>query len=292
MRPASRSPSSSASIGSSDWTELQPTMKASVTPKRSSRSRTSDWSVAGMSSTSAVWAMSPKSMIPLTAPASSSSRLSSVRSLWMTCERSAGKAGAIRSAKRAMTRSSSVRRRPSFTSAACSKRSGSRCWSQAITRPAAGWKKARSACATRAATTPISRTCSADTSFGVALRPGRRGRSRTRCSASRTETAPMLAPPRVGRATGTGSPGSTAAMCSTAATSISTTPRASAPFETFSTQLRPSVPTISKFWSRSLTSARADPSTPNSLRAIRAASASLSCGGSAFRTSGWVIGGW
>ena len=70
----------------------------------SSRSRTSDCRVAGTSSTSAVCAMSPKSMIPLTRPRSSSSRLSSVTSLWMTCARSVGSAGTTRSRKRSSTR--------------------------------------------------------------------------------------------------------------------------------------------------------------------------------------------
>src|SRR6266540_1256537 len=43
-----------------------------------------------MSSTNAVCAMSPKSMMPETRRSSSRSRLSSVRSLWITCERRIG----------------------------------------------------------------------------------------------------------------------------------------------------------------------------------------------------------
>ncbi len=66
IRPASRSPSSSASAASSGRTDAYPARNASVTSNRSVRSRTSDWSVAGTSRISAVCAMSPKSMMPVT----------------------------------------------------------------------------------------------------------------------------------------------------------------------------------------------------------------------------------
>ena len=66
IRPASRSPSRPPRGVSSGRTDAYPARNASATSNRSVRPRTSDWSVAGTSSTSAVCAMSPKSMIPLT----------------------------------------------------------------------------------------------------------------------------------------------------------------------------------------------------------------------------------
>jgi hypothetical protein len=71
------------------------------------------------------------------------------------------------------------------------------------------------------------------------------------------------APSSAARATGTGSPGSTAAIRSTAATSISTTPGSSAALETLRTHCEPSSAAMAKFWSRSLTSGAASPVTPN-----------------------------
>ena len=117
IRPASRSPSSSASTLRAAGPMRSPPGTASATSKRSVRPRTSDCSVAGTSSTSAVCAMSPKSMIPVTRPPSSRSRLSSVTSLWMSCARSAGRPARRCAANRARTRPSSSRRpRSSSTS--------------------------------------------------------------------------------------------------------------------------------------------------------------------------------
>ena len=129
----------------------------------------------------------------------------------------------------------------------------------------------------------------ASSSSGRALRPGRSGMSRTRCVAPATATRAIGAPSRAGRATGTGRPGSTAAIRSTAATSISTTPGSSAAFETLSTHCEPSSAEMAKFWSRSLTSARAVPITPNVVPATSRASSRVRAGGSAART--WLGSG-
>jgi hypothetical protein len=78
-------------------------------------------------------------------------------------------------------------------------------------------------------------------------------------------------PSSAGRATGTGRAGSTETIRSTAATSISTTPRSSAAFETFRTQPAPDASVSRKFWSRSLTSGSAVTSRPYRSRAISSA---------------------
>ncbi len=235
--------------------------------------------------------MSPKSMIPDTPPPSSSSRLSSVMSLWMTCARSDGRAGSARSRNRSSTRSSCRRRSRSSTSSACGRRSGRCFWSHSMARPAAGWKKPRSAIPIRAVTCPMPRTAVRSSSSGAAVRPGRKGSSRTRCCDAPSARLPTRSPPRVGRARGTGRSGSIRATCSAAATSISTTPGSSAAFETFSTQREPSASSTRKFWSRSLTSGRAlTESTPNRDRATAAARSASRVGGSACRTPAVFIG--
>ncbi len=92
--------------------------------------------------------MSPKSMIPVTVPASSTRRLSSVTSLWITCARMVGSRGTTRSVKRAITpiekgapRTIGDERRVRRTG-----RGGAAGPTRSI-RPAAGWKNPRSACA-------------------------------------------------------------------------------------------------------------------------------------------------
>ena len=230
-------------------------------------------------------AMSPKSMIPVTCRRSSRSRLSSVTSLWMIWPRSRGSTGTTRLSKRASTRASSSRRAGS-SMAGASRASSGRCrWSHQIRRPAAVWKKPRSATPMRATTSPMRAIASASSSVAGALRPGNSGRSRTRWVVPPMSTLAIGEPSSVGRATGTGRAGSSSAMRSTAATSISITPRSSAAFETFRTQEPPSASVSRKFWSRSLTMAVAAASRPKCVRATSAAWSRLSAGGAASRTS-------
>ena len=232
---------------------MYPARNASATSNRSVRPRTSDWSVAGTSSTSAVCAMSPKSMIPLTRFRSSRSRLSSVTSLWMSWARSAGNAGTTLAANRARTRSMSSRRPGSSSRATRRASSGRCCWSHQIVRPAAGWKRPRSARPIRATTSPRCAIASASRSAGSAVRPGRSGRSRTRCEAPPTSAVTIGDPSSAARATGTGRAGSISAMRSTAATSISTTSGSSTAFETLRTHPAPDASVRRKLRSRSLT---------------------------------------
>ena len=170
--------------------------------------------------------------------------------------------------------------------AGASRASSGRCrWSHQIRRPAAVWKKPRSATPMRATTSPMRATASASSSVAGALRPGNSGRSRTRWVVPSISALAIDEPSTVGRATGTGRAGSSIAMRSTAATSISTTPRSSAAFETFRTQEPPSASVSRKFWSRSLTMAAAAASRPKCVRATSAAWSRLSAGGAASRTS-------
>ena len=212
-------------------------------------------------------------------------------SLWMTCARSAGSAGSARSMKRSSTRSSCRRRSGSSTSDAWRTRSGRCFWSHSIARPAAGWKKPRSATPMRAHTRPIPRIAPASSSPGAAVRPGRNGKQPHQVlSGAIREAAEGLAL-SVGRARGTGRSGSIRATCSTAATSMATTAGSSAAFETFSTQRAPSASSSRKFWSRSLTSGRVETgSTPNRDRAASTARPASRVGGSACRTPAVFIG--
>ena len=210
-------------------------------------------------------------------------------SLWMSWPRSRGSAGTTRSSKRASTRASSSRRAGSSMGGANRARSGRCCWSHQIRRPAAEWKKPRSAIADARHDLPDLRDRLRIQLGCGTLRPGNSGRSRTRWVVPSMSALAIGEPSRVGRATGTGRAGSSCAIRSTAATSISTTPRSSAAFETFRTQAPPSASVSRKFWSRSLTMAVAAASTPKRVRAMSAAWSRLSAGGAASRTSD-VIG--
>ncbi len=183
-----------------------------MTSNRSVRSRTSDWSVAGTSRISAVCAMSPKSMMPVTRSSSSRSRLSRVTSLWMSCERSVGSAGTTRRWNRSRTRPRSSRRSGASVSDTRRARSGRCRWSHQIVRPADGWKNPRSARPMRPTTSPMCVRASGSSSVGAAERPGRSGSRRTRCAAPSTTAVVTVDPSSAGRATGTGRPGSTDAI--------------------------------------------------------------------------------
>ena len=161
-----------------------------------------------------------------------------------------------------------------------------------IVRPAAGWKNPRSARPRRATTSPSCSMATWSSSADATVRPGMRGMRRTRCARPvGPRTRRSVEPSSAGSATGTGRSGSTAAICATAATSISTTPRSSAALETFRTRSPPVASVRRKFWSRSLTSARAGGlRCRRASRATSSASVVVRAGGAAARTSAVVIG--
>ncbi len=215
--------------------------------------------------------------------------MSRVTSLWMSCERRVGSAGTTRRLKRSRTRPRSSRRSGASVSETRRASSGRCRWSHQIVRPAAGWKNPRSARPMRPTTSPTCSMAAGSSSAGAAARPGRSGSRRTRCVAPSTTAVTTVDPSSAGRATGTGRAGSTDLIRSTAATSISTTPRSSAAFETFSTQAAPDASVRRKFWSRSLTSGSAVASRPYRSRATSSAWRALRAGGGASRTSAVVI---
>ncbi len=118
--------------------------------------------------------MSPKSMIPVTNPASSVSVLSTLRSVWATCARNRPQTGVIRASKASSVRATAPRARGSRMSSSIA-RADSACWtSQSIVRRALGWKKPRIATARRAAVSPHATSAASDRSVAaMRLWPGR-----------------------------------------------------------------------------------------------------------------------
>ena len=176
LRAAQHTPSTSSSTASSATRRSYPssTNRAARNSSSPDRPPHTESSADARSVISAVWLMSPKSMIPVMSPSSSVSVLSTVRSVWTTCARSRGQTGVTRRSNSSTTRSTAARVEASVTSGSIS-RALSACWtSHGITRTARGWVKLRIATPSRAVVSPHALKAASESSVAlIRLLPGR-----------------------------------------------------------------------------------------------------------------------